>query len=110
MVNKMKNNPKKTHTIKLFILYCFLSTISNAQDIFTLYKDFLPEKFRSNKEFSEMVKAKLEAKSKIHPELIYYNIEQFNKISSEQDNNNTAGKRRIKNIFFITEPLQIMTA
>jgi hypothetical protein len=59
----------------VFLSCCTCSAIS--QDIVALYHDFLPTPVLNNSTIRKMVLARLEAKAKLHPDLIYFQIEQI---------------------------------
>lgn len=92
---------KSQGVIKSYLLHSLLFTIFflfdnygniHAQDMISLYREFLPNSVLKNIELREAINARLEGKARIHPELLYYNILQVRnlyekKIKSEVMNN-----------------------
>ncbi len=54
------------------VIFILVSVHCYAQDLVTLYKDYLPEAVTSNKTYSKQINTALKAYSDIDPELIYY--------------------------------------
>jgi hypothetical protein len=115
MVNTFRKNRKKNFSNLSIVLkyltivsFTFCLNVLYAQDVILLYKDIIPESISSNPVLRTSINLALTERGKIHPELIYFNIEQlknlYNKnMNQEEINNYTYLKQRYylskRNIF-----------
>ncbi|MBK7500669.1 MAG: hypothetical protein IPI19_16715 [Ignavibacteriales bacterium] len=119
MVNTFRKNRKKNFS-NLSIVLKYLTIVSftfclnelYAQDMISLYKDIVPSAILDNPVFEISINSGFIENAKIHPELIYYNIELLKnlydkKINAEEIKNYTYKKQKyylsMRNIFSIDQ-------
>ena len=85
------------HTIRITPIF-FLFTILFSQDLVDLYQAYLPDHVKYNTNLHNMINGQLKAKAKIHPDLIYFQIERTHLQILEQNN-----KRRTRRLSIFEE-------
>ena len=116
MKNIIKKNIKRGNLFlsialkfNIIILFSTYLNVLYAQDVISLYKDIMPPSIMSNPVLRTSINLSLSERGKIHPELIYYNIELLKnltnkKFKQEEINNYTYRKQKHylskRNLFF----------
>lgn len=81
----MKKNPFIAALWCLVVGSIFPLHTLDAQDLISLYKDFLPQEILGNADFSRMVSATLTSKSSLHPDLIFFEIKRLGSLYLQSD-------------------------
>lgn len=93
MENIIKKNIKKGNLFlsivlkfNIIVLFSTCLNVLYAQDVISLYKDIIPPSIMSNPVLRTSINLGLTEKGKIHPELIYYNIELLKNLTNKNIN------------------------